>query len=351
MFKKKITAIVLSLGIGTTFLVSPSAFANPVIALTVNGVSITTANVASTPATVSVPSDNQVDAPDALKFSMSGIVPGTSVSVTSQNAFIISSLSTTLSPVTSAAGATSSTFNVGTGTTADFFAFTKSSGLGTITVSNSGSTFTYYIRGTAGPAYNLTFAPFTTASTSTIVKYSAKVTDVFGNVVVGVTPSLSQINLSATNPTSSNLEGVSEFTVTYPSTPGKSALSISISAINVVGLPAAVNQSSSFIDVVDANAALAAERAALAAEKAARAADKTAADAALAAEKAARAADKTAADAALAAEKAARAADKAASDKSILDLNASVAALTKQVAQLKVLYNKLAVRFKQKTIK
>jgi hypothetical protein len=344
MFKKKITAIVLSLGIGTTFLVSPSAFANPVIALTVNGVSITTANVASTPATVSVPSDNQVDAADALKFSMSGIVPGTSVSVTSQNAFIISSLSTTLSPVTSAAGATSSTFNVGTGTTADFFAFTKSSGLGTITVSNSGSTFTYYIRGTAGPAYNLTFAPFTTASTSTIVKYSAKVTDVFGNVVVGVTPSLSQINLSATNPTSSNLEGVSEFTVTYPSTPGKSALSISISAINVVGLPAVVNQSSSFIDVVDANAALAAE-------KAARAADKATADAALAAEKAARAADKTAADAALAAEKAARAADKAASDKSILDLNASVAALKQQVAQLKVLYNKLAVRFKQKTIK
>jgi hypothetical protein len=344
MFKKKITVIVLSLGIGSTFLVSPSAFANPVIALTVNGVSITTANVPATPATVSVPSDNQVDAADALRFSMSGIVPGTSVSVTSQNAFIISNLSSTLSPVTSAAGATSATFNVGTGTTAEFFAFTKSSGLGTITVSNSGSTFTYYLRGTAGPAYNLNFATFTTASTSTIVRYSAKITDVFGNVVVGVTPSLSQINLSATNPSSSNLEGVSEFTVTYPSVPGKSALSITIAATDVTGLPAAVRQSSSFIDVVDASAALAAE-------KAGRAADKATADAALAAEKAGRAADKATADAALAAEKAGRAADKAASDKSILDLNASVAALTKQVAQLKVLYNKLAVRFKQKTIR
>jgi hypothetical protein len=128
----------------------------------------------------------------------------------------------------------------------------------------------------------LTFAPFTAASTSTIVKYSAKVTDVFGNVVVGVSPSLSQINLSATNPTSSNLEGVSEFTVTYPSTPGKSALSISISAINVVGLPAAVSQSSSFIDVVDANAALAAERAAHAATKTSAELAKSAADAALA---------------------------------------------------------------------
>jgi hypothetical protein len=197
----------------------------------------------------------------------------------------------------------------------------------------------------------LNFATFTTASTSTIVRYSAKITDVFGNIVVGVTPSLSQINLSATNPSSSNLEGISEFTVTYPSTPGKSAISLAIAAIDVVGLPVAVKQSSSFIDVVDANAALVAEKAALVAEKAARAADKVAADAALAAEKAARAADKVAADAALAAEKAARAADKVAADKSIFDLSARVAALNKQVAQLKVLYNKLAIRFKQKTIK
>jgi hypothetical protein len=132
--------------------------------------------------------------------------------------------------------------------------------------------------------------------------------------------------------------------VTYPSVPGKSALSITIAATDVTGLPAAVRQSSSFIDVVDASAALAAE-------KAGRAADKATADAALAAEKAGRAADKATADAALAAEKAARAADKVAADKSIFDLSASVAALKQQVAQLKVLYNKLAVRFKQKTIK
>ena len=344
MQKKKLTALVISLGVASTFLVSPSAFAVPSVALTVNGVSITTASVASTPATVSVPSDHQVDAPDALKFSMSGIDAGTSVSVTAQNAFIVSNLSTTLSRVTSSAGSTSATFNVGTGTTAEFFAFTKSSGLGTITVSNSGSTFTYYIRGTAGPAYNLDFTPFTSASTSTIVKYSSKVTDAFGNIVVGVTPTLSLINLTSTTPTSTNLEGISEFTVTYPLTPGKSALSLSIVATDVVGLPLAVKQVSSFIDVVDAGAALAAE-------KAGRAADKATAEAALAAEKAGRAADKATAEAALAAEKAGRAADKATADKSVLDLTNSVAALTKQVAQLKALYNKLAVRFKQKTIR
>jgi hypothetical protein len=333
MHKKKLSALFISLGVASTFLVSPSAFAVPIVALSVNGVSITTANVASTPATVSVPSDHQVDAPDALKFAMSGIDVGTSVSVTAQNAFIVSSLSTTLSRVTSSAGSTSATFNVGTGTTAEFFAFTKSSGLGTITVSNSGSTFTYYIRGTAGPAYNLGFSPFTSASTSTIVKYTAKVTDTFGNIVVGVTPALSLINLTSTTPTSTNLEGISEFTVTYPLTPGRSALSLSIVASDVVGLPLAVKQVSSFIDVVDAGAALAAE-------KAGRAADKVTADAALAAEKAA-----------LAAEKAARAAEKVAAEKNVFDLSNNVAALTKQVAQLKALYNKLAVRFKQKTIR
>jgi hypothetical protein len=80
-------------------------------------------------------------------------------------------------------------------------------------------------------------------------------------------------------------------------------------------------------------------------------ADKATTDAALAAEKTARAADKVAADKALADEKAARAADKAASDKALATLTARVATLTKQVADLKALYNKLAVKFKQKTIK
>jgi len=344
MHKKKITALLVSIGVLSTFLVSPSAYAIPTIALSVNGVTITTANVAATPAAVSVPSDNQVQATDALKFSMSGIDAGTTVAVTAQNAFIVSNLSSLLTPVTSTSGVTSANFNVGTGTTAEFFAYTKSSGLGTITVTNSGSTFTYYIRGTAGPAYNLAFAPIATASTSTIVKYTAKITDVFGNVVAGVTPALSIINLNSTLPTSTNLDGISEFTVTYPSNPGKSALSLSIAALDVPGLPVAVKQISSFIEVVDANAALIAE-------KAGRAADKAAADAALAAEKAGRAADKATADAALAAEKAGRAADKAAADKNVSDLSARVAALTTQVAQLKALYNKLAIRFKQKTIK
>ena len=330
-------------GLLLSVLNATNAQAVATIALTINGVGISTATSSSTPATVSVPSDNSVDAADAVRFSLTGVDAGSTVSVTATNAFIVSTLSTTLVPIRSNSGVTSASYNVGTGTTSEFYAYTKSTALGTITVSNSGSTFTYYLKGTAGPAYTLAYTAPVTPYTATISKQSASVSDIFGNKVVGITPTLALINLTSTTPTATNADGVSEFTITYPSVLGQSALSISISATDITGLQPAVKSVTAFINVVDPATALAAEKAALAAEKSERAADKAAADAALAAEKAARAADKATADAALAAEKAARAADKASTDRSI-------ATLTAQIASLKVLYNKLAVKFKQKKI-
>ena len=367
------------------------ANAAPTVALSVNGVAFTTANVSTTPVVITVPSDNSVDALDALRFYLTGITPGTAVVVTAQNALIVPALSTSLNAVKSTAGVATGNYSVGTGTTYEFFAYTKSTALGTITITNDGSTFTYYLKGSSGPVYTIAYTAQAKPYTSTIIKQSAKITDVFGNAVSGVIPTLALINLTSTVPTASDANGVSEFTLTYPGTPGRSALSVTIPAIDVSGLSASVKSVSTFIDVVDAAdeitavaAARAADKvaadAALAAEKAARTADKVAADAAkatekaatdkaLAAEKAARTADKVAADAdkvaadaakatekaatdaALAAEKAARTADKVANDKSIATLNTKVAALTKQIADLKALYNKLALKFKQKTIK
>jgi hypothetical protein len=417
--RKSLISSLLAGGLLLSLIGASPANAAPTIALSINGVVISTASVSTTPASVTVPADNSVDAVDAVRFFLTSVDAGTTVTVAATNSFIVSSLSTTLNPVKSNAGVTSASYNVGTGTTSEFYAYTRSTGLGTITITNGGSTFTYYIRGTAGPAYTVAYTPNAKPFTSTLVKQSVKVTDVFGNTVAGVTPTLSLINLTSTTPTSSNSDGLSEFTITYPSTAGKSALSVSIPAVDVVGFDPAVKAISTFIDVTDANgeiatatAALAAEKAArtaektasdaalatataaratekaaadkaatdaataaaaaLAAEKAARATDKTNADAILAAEKvaraailaaektasdsamatekAARAADKVTADKALADEKAARAADKAASDKALATLTVSVATLTKKVAELKALYNKLAVKFKQKTI-
>jgi len=399
--RKSLISSLLAGGLLLSLIGASPANAAPTIALSINGVVISTASVSTTPASVTVPADNSIDAVDAVRFFLTNVDAGTTVTVAATNSFILSSLSTTLNPVKSNAGVTSASYNVGTGTTSEFFAYTRSTGLGTITVTNGGSTVTYYIRGTAGPAYTVAYTPNAKPFTATLVKQSVKVTDVFGNTVAGVTPTLSLINLTSTTPTSSNSDGLSEFTITYPSTAGKSALSVSIPAVDVVGFDPAVKAISTFIDVTDANgeiaiatAALAAEKvaatAAIAAEKAARTAEKTASDAALAAEKAARATDKTNADAILAAEKvaraaalaaekaasnsalatekaaraadmvtadkaladekAARAADKAASDRALATLTASVATLTKKVADLKALYNKLAVKFKQKTI-
>jgi len=420
--RKSLISSLLAGGLLLSLIGATPANAAPTIALSINGVVISTAAVSTTPASVTVPSDNSVDAVDAVRFFLTNVDAGTTVTVAATNSFIVSSLSTTLNPVRSNAGVTSANYNVGTGTTSEFFAYTRSTGLGTITISNGGSTYTYYLRGTAGPAYTIAYTPNAKPFTSTLVKQSVKVTDVFGNPVVGVSPTITPINLTSTTATSSNADGVSEFTLTYPSTAGQAALSVSIPAVDVAGFDPAVKVISTFIDVTDANgeitkataalaaekaaraadkiaadAAVAAEKAALAAataartaekaasdkaladekaaratdkatadlnkatekttadallasEKASRAADKATADAALAAEKTARAADKAAADKALADEKAARAADKAANDKALATLTARVTALTKQVTDLKALYNKLAVRFKQKTI-
>jgi hypothetical protein len=413
--RKSLISSLLAGGLLLSLIGASPANANPVIALSINGVAITTASVSTTPASVTVPSDNSVDAVDAVRFSLSNVGIGTTVTVAATNSFIVSSLSTTLNPVRSNSGVVSANYNVGTGTTSEFFAYTRSTGLGTITITNGGSTFTFYIRGTAGPAYTIAYTPNAKPFTSTLVKQSVKITDVFGNAVVGVSPTVTPINLTSTAATSSNADGVSEFTVTYPTTAGQAALSVSIPAVDVLGFDPAVKTISTFIDVTDANGEIAKATAAVAAEKAARAADKVAADAAVAAEKAAlatataartaekaasdkaladavaaaavartaekaasdaalaaekgaratekiaadkaladekaaRAADKAAADKALADEKAARAADKAANDKALATLTARVTALTKQVTDLKALYNKLAVRFKQKTI-
>ena len=367
--RKSVASTAVVAGLLLSFLSAIPAQAAATVALSVNGVAITTATSSSTPASVSVPSDNSVDAADAVRFSLTGVDTGSTVTVAATNAFVVSTLSTTLNPVRSTSGVTSASYNVGTGTTSEFYAYTKSNALGTIVITNAGSTFTYYLKGTAGPAYTLAYTAPATPYTSTISKQSATVTDVFGNLVVGVTPTLALINLTSTTPTATNADGVSDFTITYPSAPGQSALSITIAATDVVGLQAAVKSITAFITVADAAGALAAEKAAraaekaasdaaLAAEKAARATEKATADAALASEKAGRAADKATADAALAAEKAAlatekaaRIADKAATDKSIATLNAQVATLSQQITSLKVLYNKLAVKFKQKTIK
>ena len=340
---KKLSLLVAAALAGSFLSVAPASATVPTIAVSINGTAVTTAAVAATPATVTVPADNSVDAADAVKFALTGVETGTVVTVVAVNAFIITSLT---SPVPASAGAAGLEIKTGTGTIADFFVFTKTTALGSVTITNKGNSFTYYVKGTAGAAYNLDFAPAASANTASSAKVVAKVSDAFGNVVSGVTPVASAVGLTVGTIAATAADGTTEIALTFPATAGRAAVSLGITATDVTGFAPAAKTKTAFIDIADLatiNAGLAAEiakaKADLEAEKAARAADKKAADESAAKAKAA--ADKAAADAALA---------KAASDKAIAELTAQVTALTKAVADIKKAYNKMAKKFKFKTI-
>lgn len=352
-FKK--VSLVIAAALAGTMLAAPSSYAVPTIAVSVNSVPDVDANTVVGAAVVTVPSDNKINAADAVKFDLTAVDTGTVVSVVTSNAFIVTALHDVLAPVTASSGATSYSVNVGTGSTASFFVYTKSTAVGTVTITNAGNTYVYYVKGTAGSAYNLDAAVSSSVATSSIVEYSVKVTDVFGNIVGGTTPTVTVINgtVSTAATASDSITGISKVSVTYPATAGQSAVNFAITATDIEGLPVAKKSVVTFVTVTDLSVALAAEKAAHDATKAALEAEKTAHAAtkkALAdAEAKAKAdADKAKADAdkALADAKNAAAEAKVVSDKAIADLNASIVSLQKALASLKKKYNTMATKYK-----
>ena len=351
---KKISLVMAAALAGTALAMVP-AHAVPTIAVTVNAVADTDANTLAGAASVTVPSDNKVEVLDAVKFALTGVDTGTVVSVVTSGAFIVPALHTTTAPVTSASGVTSYSVNTGTGTTAEFYVYTKSTATGTVTITNTGNVYVYYVKGTAGPAYNLDTTVATNANTSAVVEYSTKVTDVFGNIPTATTPVVTVIGsiVSVASAASDTTTGISKVTVTYPATAGNAAINFAITATDVDGLPAAVKSVTKFVTVSDLATINASLTAQLAASVAARVADaatsaaaltKAAAD--LAAEKAGRAADKAAADAAAAA---AKASADAAAAKALTDAAAAKAAsdvaTAAAAAKYKSEYNALATKW------
>lgn len=309
---KKITiGAVVSALLGTV-LFATSAHAVPSIAVSVATVADNDANTVAGAAVVTVPSDNKVEAADAVKFSLTNVDTGTAVSAVATNATIVTALHTDAAPVTSTSGSSTWSVNVGTGSTAEFYVYTKTTAVGTVTITSGGNTYVYYVKGTAGPAYNAVVTTLDSVSTSSIVEAQVKVTDVFGNIPAPVTPVVTAIGATAgTVSASDTVTGISKVNITYPAIASRAALQFAITATDVVGLPAAVKSVTKFVDVADlatTNASLIAQ---LTAERTARAA----ADAkvleltsALATEKAGRANDsvtaKASADLALATYKA-----------------------------------------------
>ena len=305
-FKK--VSLIIAAALTSTMLVAPSANANAgTVTLTVAGSAATGGTVVTTPVSLPVPADNSVDAADALKIAVTAVDTGTVVTAVAVNATLVPALSATGAAVTASSGTSTLSIATGTGTSADFYVYTKSTAVGSVSITRAGTTTVYYVQGTAGALNSITLtAPASAAAgTSQVLKVSGF--DVFGNPKGGATintlVSSSGVALSTalTTDTATATLGTKEQTITIPATGSVTVVAYATVATAVTGLAAPVGSVSATIVVRDIAAELAAKNAELAT---ANAALKAAQDA-LAAEKAGRALDSATATAAAATAKAA----------------------------------------------
>ena len=303
-FKK--VSLIIAAALTSTMLVSPAANANAgTVTLTVANSAATGGTVVTTPVLLPVPADNSVDAADALKIAVTAVDTGTVVTAVAVNATIVPAVTGT-TVVTASSGTSTLSVSTGTGSSADFYVYTKSTAVGSVSITRAGTTTVYYVQGQAGALNSITLtAPASAAAgTSQVLKVSGF--DVFGNPKGGATintlVSSSGVALATalTTDTAVATLGTKEQTVAIPAAGSVTVVAYATVAGAVTGLSAPVGSVSATIVVRDIAAELAAKNAELAT---ANSALKAAQDA-LAAEKAGRAADKVAADAAAAKAKA-----------------------------------------------
>ena len=298
-FKK--VSLIIAAALTSTMLVSPAANANAgTVTLTVANSAATGGTVVTTPVLLPVPADNSVDAADALKIAVTSVDTGTVVTAVAVNATLVPALSATGAAVTASSGSSTLSVATGTGTTADFYVYTKSTAVGSVSITRAGTTTVYYVQGTAGALNSITLtAPASAAAgTSQVLKVSGF--DVFGNLKGGATintlvsSSGAALVTALTTDTTTATLGTKEQTVTIPATGSVTVVAYATVAAAVTGLAAPVGSVSATIAVRDiagelsaknaelaaANAALKAAQDALAAEKAARATDSATAKAA-----------------------------------------------------------------------
>jgi trimeric autotransporter adhesin len=375
-FKKIALAMVAAMTLGTV-VATPASAAVMTVAVTLgaNNTDKASASAIATPAALPVPSDNKIDVADALKF-VATVDTGTVVSVVATNATIVSALHSDAAPVGATSGSSSLTIATGTGDKATFYVYTKTTAIGTVVITNGGTTLTYYVQGTAGLINNLTVSAPASGAAGTKQDILVTATDVFGNKVSAPTTGTSitatvfaatATLASATATTGITLSdfGVAKFTATLPTTGTRALIMFApttageATTADVVGLTARTLAPFAEITVRDLVSELAAEKVA----KDAALAAKAVSDAAVVKAAADAAAAKVASDAALAAEKAASAkalADaKVASDKALSDAkvahDAVVAKLTADNAaalkSIKDAFNALAKQWNAKNPK
>lgn len=248
--KKPFIAIASALALAATaFLAVPANAATA--ALTVGGSSASGGTTSATAIALPVPADNDVSSADALRIALSSVTAGSNVVVTATNAKIVTAVTSGSTIVKVDSGVSTATISTGTGTTADVYVYTTTTETGSVSVTANGNTNVYYVKGTAGSAYNLAVVAPSVANLGGSVEIIATVTDVFGNAVTNATISSTVIRGTIGSFSYDSTDKRYEATLAAPSTAGTTVVANTITASAVTGLAKPVTEIVSSISVSD----------------------------------------------------------------------------------------------------
>jgi hypothetical protein len=252
--KKPLIAIASAVAlVGTMLIAGPANAASTT--LTVAGSAPATAGTSTTSAiAIPVPSGNDVTSAHAVRIAITGLATNTSVTATATKAKIVDEVTSGSEVVKADAGKPSASVSTGTGTTADFYVYTTSTETGSVSVTVGGNTNVYYVKGTAGSAYNLFVSAPRVANLSGDVELTATATDVFGNVVTDATISNTAIGAGTVDAAFGSYvdaDKVYKATFTAGAVAGNAVVESKITASAVAGLPKPVTSRMSTIIVAN----------------------------------------------------------------------------------------------------
>jgi hypothetical protein len=250
--KKPLIAIASAVALVGTMLIASPANASST-ALTVAGSSPATAGTtAATAIALPVPADNDVSSANVVRIALTGLAVNTTVSATATNAKLVSKVTTGSDVVKADAGTASVSVSTGTGTTADIYVYTTSIETGSVSVTVGGNTNVYFVKGTAGPAYNLFVTAPRVANLGGTVEVTATSTDVFGNAVTDASISNTAIGAGTIGSFSYvSADKVYKATFTAGAVAGTAVVESKISPTAVAGLPKPITAVMSTIIVAD----------------------------------------------------------------------------------------------------
>jgi len=240
-FKKPLIAIASAVAlVGTMLIAGPANAATAT--LTVGGSSPATAGTSSATAiALPVPADNDVSSSDAVRIAITGLAANTTVSATATNAKLVTKVTAGSDVVKADAGTASVSVSTGTGTTADIYVYTTTTETGSVSVTVGGNTNVYYVKGTAGVAYNLYVVAPKVANLGGTVEVTATTTDVFGNVVTDAHASIENVSIGAGSlgafGTYVTADKVYKATFTAGAVAGTAVVESKLTASAVAGLP------------------------------------------------------------------------------------------------------------------